>query len=204
MRFSARFTALAAAALLAAGPASAQSVSGNLTVDNLFTAYLSTSATTLGSSLVSGADWSATYGFGAVLTPGTNYWLQVVATDQGPPGAFIGDFALTGAFHFANGLQTLVTNTTDWTVQTGSFAGPTSAFTDWGANGVGPWGAHAVIDASAHWIWDSPSCGSCTLYFSTPIIAQAVPSTVPEPSTWALLAGGLAGLGAVVRRRRAT
>src|SRR5687767_7282901 len=107
-----------AAAIGAASPAGAQTLSGDLTVDNLFTAYLSTSASsTVGATLLSsGTNWASTYSFGpTALTPGTTYYLLVEAVDQGAPGAFVGDFTLSGSgFQFANGLQTLTTNTTAW------------------------------------------------------------------------------------------
>lgn len=199
-------TALAAVGLAAAAPAAdAQSLSGDLTVDNAFTAYLSTSPTsTVGSAVVSGGDWTTTYSFGpTALTPGTNYWLQVAATNQGGPGMFVGDFTLTGPFLFANGGTTLTTNATNWTLQSGSFAGPPLAILDQGPNsGPSIWGARPGIDAAARFIWEAGNCGNCTIYFSTPIIAQAVPGIAPEPSTWALLGSGLVGLGAVARRRR--
>jgi hypothetical protein len=200
-----RLAAIAAVTLLAA-PAGAQSLSGSMTVDNAFTVFLGTSATVQGTSIATGNSWPTTFSFGPVaLTPGQNYWLQVEAIDQGGPGAFIGDFSLTGPFLFGNGLTTLSTNTTNWTARTGSFAGAALGIVDLGANGVGPWGTRPGIAASTHWIWESGQCGGCTVYFSTPIVAQQVAppgTTVPEPSTWALLATGVVALGAVRRRRR--
>src|SRR4051812_8098733 len=94
---------LAAVAVLSlsAASAGAQSLSGNLTVDNAFTAFLSTSATALGTPVATGVNWPTPVSFGPVsLTPGQNYWLQVVADNQGGPGALIGTFTLTGGFNF--------------------------------------------------------------------------------------------------------
>lgn len=197
--------ATALVALAAGAPAGAQTLSGNLTVDDVFTAYLSTSPATQGAQvLLGGANWTITYSFGpVVLTPGQNYWLQVVAVDIGGVAGFVGDFTLTGPFHFANGLRHIATDITPlWTVQTGSFSGPSTGIHDLGENaGNRVFGPHPDIDPTAHWIWSSPLCTHCTRYFSTPIIAGGI-AAVPEPSTWALFGTGLMGLGTLARRRR--
>ncbi|MBN8505078.1 MAG: PEP-CTERM sorting domain-containing protein [Burkholderiales bacterium] len=42
-----------------------------------------------------------------------------------------------------------------------------------------------------------------TVFFGTEQAGQLTVSVVPEPGSWALLAAGLAGLGALARRKRA-
>lgn len=180
----------------------AQALSGDLTVDNSFTAYLSTSVTTQGSTLVSGTDWTTTYSFGSVaLTPGQTYYLQVRGTDVGVISAFIGDFTLDGAFTFANGSQFLTTNTTDWFGSATGFGVDATALRTWGANGTSPWGARPNIDTGADFIWTAEGCTNCTRYFWTTITPTA---QIPEPASFALLVTGALGLaGVAVRRRRA-
>ncbi|AHG90517.1 PEP motif putative anchor domain protein [Gemmatirosa kalamazoonensis] len=203
-------TVAVAALSLSAATAGAQSLSGTLTMDDAFQVYLGTSATTLGVAIpgANGNSWPTDVTFGPqALTPGTNYWLQIVATNSGGPGAFIGQFSLTGGFHFANTTQSLLTNTTEWSLRSGSFAGSPLGIADEGPNGTGPWGTFGNISPSAHFIWDGTSnCDVCTIYFAAPIIAQRVTppgTTVPEPSTWALVATGVVAFGIVRRRRSA-
>ncbi len=104
------------AALSVAGPASATTISGSMTADDSFTAYLSTSDASLGTPIASGSNWGFAYSFSTVsLTPGQNYYLHIEAYDAAPPGGFIGSFTLSDSgFAFVNGSQTLDTNTTDW------------------------------------------------------------------------------------------
>lgn len=188
--------AATACALVLSAPASATTLGGALTADNEFSAYLSSDDSMLGALLASGSDWGATYSLPSTpIGAGTSY-LHIVATDLGGPAALIGDFALSDAgASFSNGGQSLLTNTTNWVVRTGSFAGADETPVSLGTNGVGPWGFRTGIASSAEWIWDSDLCSSCTRYFSTTMTAA-----VPEPQTYALLLGGLAALGWVARR----
>lgn len=190
--------ALACAALLPA-VASATDLSGALSVDDQFTLYLSTDDDVAGTPLLSGAPWFVTFTLAATaLGPAPVYYLHVMATDTGAPGSFLASFTLSDArYRFANGTQSLVTNTTDWTVRSTGFDGTDAAPISRGLNGVAPWSTRPGIALDAEQIWSSDNCGSCTRYFSTPITA------VPEPATWALFGLGMAAVGAAARRARA-
>lgn len=197
---SVRRTVAAVLSLATLSPllAHATDLSGAMTADNAFTLYLSTDDSVAGTPLLSGDSWGVTFTLAAAsLAPASTYYLHVVATDFGPPASLIGNMSLSDSgFSFANGGQTLVTNTTDWTVRVSGFADTDQTPVSLGFNGVGPWGTRAGISGNAENIWSPDLCGSCTRYFSTTIT-----SAVPEPGGLPLLALGLAVVGATVRRR---
>lgn len=177
--------------LLIGGAASAATLTTHLTVDNTFSLYLSPTDSALGTLVGTGNDWGTTYTFSAALTPGVSEFIHVVGVDLGPPAAYIGDFSVdTTAFSFLNGGQSLNTGTAFWGSNATGFGNPYSTPVDEGANGVGPWGLHPAISASAHWIWDAGGAGG-TAYFSTQLVAA--PAAAPEPGTLVLL-----GLGAAL------
>ena len=173
------------------GQARATTITGHMTADNLFSFYVSTDDAVAGTLVGSGNDWSASYTLSAELTPGVTNYIHVQATDQGSPQGFIGDFSLSdGGFQFANGTQLLLTTPAQWSLSfTGFGQNYESSITSVGMNGVGPWGAHPPINASAEWLDFHGS--SSSNYFSAPI------SPVPEPTMLAL-----AGLSVVAMRRR--
>lgn len=195
--------------------ATASTISGNLTADNAFFAYISTSNSVRGTLVASGNSWGTTFPFSNfALTAGQTYYLQIEAINYGGPGAIIGDFSLSDTgFQFANGTQHLLTNTANWlAIYNDSnkspstqqpWVTPTGGVTSEGLNGVGPWGTRSGISGSAEWIDGTTNglsaCLNCTVDFSTVIIANR--ASAPEPATFGYLASVLACL-AVTRMRR--
>lgn len=195
--------------------AHATAITGGLTADNAFLAYISTGNTSLGTLVAQGNDWGTTFSFSNfVLTPGQTYYLQIEAINYGGPGAFIGQFTLNDSgFQFANGTQALLTDTTHWLAiyndsnsdpsASQSWVTPTGGVTSAGTNGVGPWGTRSGIGASADWIDAASnglsSCQYCTVDFSTPITSNSPGSGVPEPGTLGLFVAALTGAGLIRR-----
>ncbi|MDX5319971.1 MAG: hypothetical protein LPK48_02855, partial [Bacteroidota bacterium] len=91
-------------------------LSGNMTADNEFVAYLSTSPTSTGTQIGSGTNWGVTYSLtNSTLTIGQDYYLHVKVTDWGAIEGLIGTLNVTGSFVFANGQQSMHTNPSYWT-----------------------------------------------------------------------------------------
>jgi MSHA biogenesis protein MshQ len=216
---------LAVALLSVADRAMATDISGNLTADNGFYAYVSTNPLVLGTFVASGGDWGTTYSFsGVTLTPGVTNYLQIEAVNWGYVAGFIGSFTLSDSnFQFANGTQTLVTEATD-TAWVGGFNDwsngplqpwvlPTGGVGSFGINSVGPWGYHPAISPNAYWIWPSDSnswsCGegnanggNCTVDLMTAIYYEG-PTSTPEPGTLLLFGSGIVALAGAIRRKLA-
>jgi hypothetical protein len=206
--------AVAAVAIGAAGAASATTLSGTLTADNAFYAYISTSPSTAGTLIGSGNYWPTSFSLTpTVLTPGVTYYLNIEAINYGAAAGFSGVFSLSDTgFHFANGAQSLTTDPSNLSSWTGSYNNSNSAVTPQ------PWVAAtgSVLKATsytwgniagaANWIWPSDSssspggasgpCGYCTVDFT------AVISSVPEPAAWTMMLTGFVGLGGILRSRR--
>jgi hypothetical protein len=188
--------------LAVAAAASAGTVSGFLTADDGFFLYLSTSPTVTGTYVTEGHAWSTTYAFsGVTLTPGTTNYLQVDVPNGFAYVGLIGSFTLSdSSFQFANGGQSLNTDTTDWTyLYTGFGVAGGMTPTDWGLNGNPLWSVHLPdIAPGAEWIGDPNLNRLGDLYFTTEIT-----STSPEPGSIGFLGAGLVALGLMAWRKRA-
>ena len=212
------FVALAGFSISATSLASATTVSGSLTADNAFFAWVSPNNSTLGTLVASGNNWPTTFSFsGAALTPGVTNYLQIEVINYGLQGGFIGDFTLSDTgFHFANGTQSISTETADWsgiynssnsTVAVQPWVQPTGGTTSFGANGVSPWGTRPGISAGANWIWPNDAnslpggsaCGNCTVDLSLAILPAS--SSVPEPGSLLIFGSGVLALAGVLRRK---
>lgn len=199
------------------GMAQATILDASMTTDDSFTAYVSTSSSTLGTAFLSGTFWGTVYAGSATLTPGQNYWLNILAYDGQSPGGTIGQFTIGDTnFLFANGTSTLLTNTTNWLgalYNGSSWVAPTGSVVSYGANGVSPWGTRSGIDSNADWIWPTAgttssgaACANCTVELQAEIIAQSSlppPTGVPEPGELWLMGMAMAAAGFAAQRRLA-
>ena len=217
--------ALAFASAASCGSASAVApltLNGEVTADDSFYIYISTSPSTLGTLIGTGDNWAQTYAIDPTgLEKGTTYYLNVVVNNLANIAGFIGSFSVGGENFVTDGSwKTAYVGTegggnnyppTSWTAPTGS------AFNE-GSNGSPPpdgyWSAvlasYPNISSSAQWIWPNdnssfpnmnPSvydnatyyggvCVGCTVEFQ-----KEFTSPVPEPSTWAMMLLGFAGIG---------
>lgn len=194
MKLKAILVTFALSVLAITSTAKAGLIEGNLNVDNKHTVYISTADNVEGVAVSSYYGWQHTDSFSAALTTGVDYFLHIKASNDYGPAAFLGDFSLDGSEHvFANGLDTITTNTVDWSVSNSGWGGYTTA-TGYGTNGVNPWGFQSGVDSSAQWVWSSSVSSLQSTYFTVAIKAV----DVPEPTSLAIF--GLA-LFALAGRR---
>lgn len=203
--FTRRIAVWSVAMLCVPVVAGATTITANLTADDAFQLFISTSDSVAGTPVCTGNTWTTTFTCSAVLSPAVTNYIHVLAQDQfGPPSSFIGTFGLSDTlFQFGNGTQSLNTGVANWVVRTTGFNGADLTPVAIGANGVGPWGFRTGVDASAEWIWDvAGGCNQCTRYFSAAITpTQTTTPTVPEPATLTLMAIGLGAARRIQRRR---
>jgi len=166
-------------------------LTGALTADEAFYAYLSTSPSERGV-LIAHGDRAGT----AVavtptpLIPGQGYFLHMVAINLGGRGGVIGEFRLNGdGFRFADGGRRLLTGLPAWSAGYGggasnlappAWGSPGGGVFPQGANGAAPWGAVKGIAPAAQWIWPADArsaptgppnaCTRCAADFSAVIL----------------------------------
>ena len=221
--------AASAGALVATGaPATAFAdvLTGTMTVDNGYFAYVSTSNNTLGTLIGSGTNWpTSTSVASSNLGPGT-YYLHIEAINQGLWGGVLGNFSV--------GSQSFSTSGTGWAAVFNNynssftpqpwvapdFSNPADAVTVYGPNNgtTSPWGPDqggspiAGISTSADWIdGTGPNAldefqtgsvctnGDCTVDFSYAFTVPSAPGPIPGAGFAGLAALALAGLWARTR-----
>ena len=209
---------------VAVAPAVAATLNMNVTADNQFSVYISSSNNTLGTLVLSGTDWATTYSNPSVAISGTEY-IHVIVTNWDPttgwpddtyhygagtpygngnnPAAFIGTFGLTGGT-FSNGSTTLSTDTTDWTAAA-VYPSGTPPYTQ---STLPAWAHVGLRNSDIIRSKQYPAVGrtrsdiasgadwiwSDSTNYDYAEFSTKVTSDVPEASTWTMLLGGFGAL----------
>ena len=185
-----------ASTLLALGSQVVQAtlLTAKTNVDNGYEIFISTDDGIQGTSFGSGADWPTTFTDSVELTDGVTNFLHIRAYDLGGPAMLLGEFTLSDTgFEFLNGGQSMLTGDAGLMVSKTGFGTDYAATTDLGINGTSPWGLRSGVDSAARFVWSADSENDNLVYFSAAIVSTAA---VPEPASIALLALGMAGIGA--------
>ena len=143
--------------------------------------------------------WSASSTLNVTLNNVTNYEFIWEVRNQFSDSGFLADFTL--------GSTTYSTSTDPSIWSYSSDQVNWSSVTGYGQNGAPalstPWtglfgGGIATISPNAEWIWDSTNNDA----YETLFIKASITSPVPEPSTYALMLGGLGLVGFMAFRRQ--
>jgi len=126
------------------------------------------------------------------LTNNTAYDFTWEVQNSGGPSGFLADFTLGSTQYLSS------TDNSIWSYSSDGINW--SDVTSYGTNATtdpNVWYSIAGIDTNAEWIWDSS-------YYNAgeSLLIKASVSPVPEPSTYALMLGGLGLVGFMAARRR--
>jgi hypothetical protein len=185
--------------------------------DDSFTAYISTSNSTLGTEFYSGAGIE-TPNINVTLNPGQNYFIHIIAINAEGAGGWGGEFALSGGSDlFLNGTAIEQTGSTpsDWQASDGTAIGTSWTSTPLSYTAVQESDVPPVYPAGSALMWspgpnagggEDPTqpnewdgqCEGCQVDFSTEIVAA---TPVPEPSSFALLGTGVLAFAGLARRK---
>jgi hypothetical protein len=188
------FVCVVSLCLLLSLPAFADSLHfTRTTVDDSFTAYISTNIGLVGTFYYSAGCCGTTFPNATfALTPGVDYFIQIVAINDGGAGGWGGQFNLSGGNdHFMNGTTTEDTaiTPTDWRISDGkpigtSWANSPLSYTALQESNVGnPYAGLGLLWSPGPNAGPNPGfwngqCTNCQVDFSTEIFAP-----LPEPST---------------------
>ncbi len=158
---------------------------------NNFTYSTIGSATHIDTSTLSDTQyWPTSSTLNLTLNNATQYDFIWEVQNAGGPSGFLADFTLG---------TTSYSTSTDPNIWSYSSDGINWAtVTSYGQHGVAPWGNISGISSNAEWIWDS----SNGLSNETLLFKASITSPIPEPSTYALMLGGLGLIGFMAHRRK--
>jgi len=165
--------------------------------------YNDSTTTIIDTTTLSGTQlWSASSTLNLSLNVANQYdFIWEVQNDGGPSG-FLADFTLGTASYSTSTDPAIWSYSTDginWASVTGYGQNNAPSFsTPWAGGLFSSGNGIATINPSAEWIWDDTN----ETYNETLFFKASITSPVPEPSTYALMLGGLGLIGFMAHRRK--